>query len=101
MTRIELRPLEQVAVGTPLAADVRDDQGNLLVGAGTLLTERLSEQLARRGVETLPVALTHVLTEEERAALEARLAQRFSCVRGQPLMEQLYQMVLCYQMEKT
>lgn len=103
MTRIEHWPLAQVVAGTEVAADVMDGQGCLLLSGGSVLSERMREQLVRRGVETLPVRVEESLAEEEfaarRAALEAQLTERFSCVRGQPLMEQMLQLVLHYRLE--
>lgn len=103
MMRIEQRPLEQVAAGTPVAADVLDSQGNMLLKAGSVVSERLLEQLSRRGVTSLPVAVLEELTPEQRTArdeaLEAELTQRFSVVREQPLMARLYDLVLRYRRE--
>lgn len=99
MTRIEQRPLTQVAAGTRVAADVLDAQGCLLLSGGSVLTERMRDQLAQRGVVALAVSVEEVLGEEERAVLEAQLAERFSCVRGQPLMERLLQVVSRYRRE--
>lgn len=99
MMRIEQTPLQAAAEGMTVAADVRDAQGILLVGAGTVLTARLIEQLVRRGIESLPLAVSRVLTEEERAAVTAQLAERFSCVRGQPLTERLLELMLHHRLE--
>lgn len=99
MMRTEQIPMQEVAEGMTVAADVRDAQGTLLAGAGTALTARLIEQLARRGIESLPLAVARVLTAEERAAVTARLEERFACVRGQPLMERLFEQVLRHRLE--
>ena len=100
MMRIEQRPLAEIAAGTPVAADVADTQGGLLLKAGSVVTERAIKQLTQRGITSLPVEVTDEATPEERearsAALEVQLTDLFSAVREQPLMEQLYQLVLCY-----
>ncbi|MCW8918797.1 MAG: hypothetical protein OQL08_08290 [Gammaproteobacteria bacterium] len=102
MMRIEQRPLAQVAAGEVVAADVVDGQGNMLLGAGGVVNARILEQLARRGVVSLPLLVEVALSAEEvaarRAALEAQLDEQFACVRGQPLMEQLLQTVLRYRL---
>lgn len=99
MMRIERIPIQEAAAGMTVAADVRDTQGTLLVGAGTALTARLIEQLARRGIELLPLAVTHVLSGEECAAETAQLEERFACVRGQPLTERLLELMLHHRLE--
>lgn len=103
MMRIEQRPLAQVAAGEVVAADVVDGQGNMLLGAGGVVNARILEQLTRRGVVSLPLLVEVTLSAEEvaarRVALEAQFDERFACVRGQPLMEQLLQTVLRYRLE--
>lgn len=99
MWRIETVPLQQATEGMVVAADVRDAQGTLLVGAGTALTARLIEELARRNIESVPGAVAHVPTAEERAEIVARLEERFACVRGQPPMDHLFDMVVKLRVE--
>lgn len=104
MIRIEQRPLAEIAPGTPVATDVTDTQGGLLLKAGSVVTERTIKQLTQRGITSLPVAVTDEATPEERearsAALEAQLTDLFSAAREQPLMEQLYRLVLHYRQER-
>lgn len=103
MLQKKMVALAEVMPGMALANDVTDAQGNRLLGAGTALTERHLEQLARRGVETVEVLARLELSEEEltrrRAAIEAELEQRFRKVADQPLMRQLRALVLEHRME--
>lgn len=94
MMRVEQIPMRATAEGMTLAAGVRHGQGVLLVGAGTALSARLIEQLARRRIDSLPLAVAPAPTSEERTATTARLEERFARVRGQPLMDRLFEPVL-------
>lgn len=101
MMRIEYSPLGELAAGQAVAAEVRDAHGNLLIGAGTVLTEHLLAQLAKRGIQSLPVSIAHEPNAEVCAAIEAELARRFSNVRGQQLMNRLFDTVLHYRLEHS
>jgi len=94
--RVEEQALEQVSVGARVALDVMDARGDLLLGAGSVISERALQQLARRGVTALPVMVEETLTAAQRAALAAQLQAQFSSVRGQPLMEELLQLMQRY-----
>lgn len=94
--RVEEQALEQVSIGARVALDVVDARGDLLLGAGSVISERALQQLARRGVTALPVMVDETLTAAQRAALAAQLQAQFSSVRGQPLMEELLQLMQRY-----
>ncbi len=91
--------LADVTVGVQLAADVTDEKGHCLVPSGTVVTERLLEQLGRHGVSEVAVAAAPMSEEERRAARDAvtqRLERRFGLVKDDPLMAELYRLVLNY-----
>ncbi len=90
--------LADVTVGMRFATDVTDEKGQRLVPAGTVVTERLLEQLARHGICAVNVVAP--MSEEERHAaredVTQRLEHRFSLVKDDPLMAELYRLILNY-----
>lgn len=94
--------LAAVTAGMRLAADVTDSQGRCLVPAGTVIGERLAEQLARHGVDSVEVEVP--LSDEERRVARdevlQRLERRFGDVGDDPLMAELYRLVRDYQLGK-
>lgn len=93
--------LAEVTVGMRFATDVTDEKGLRLVSAGTDVTERLLEQLARHGI--CEVSVVAPMSEEERRAaredMTQRLEHRFSLVKDDPLMAELYRLILNYRIK--
>lgn len=100
--QIRQLPLEQTEIGMHLAVAVSDQAGRCLVPAGTIITERLLEQLNRHGVTTVTVLVSSSLSEEEkrlrREAITERLTRSFGCSIDKPLMTELYRLVLAYRL---
>lgn len=74
-TRIACLPPGQLTPGMTLAVPLLSAQGGVLLAAGTILDERALDNLRRRGVEFLTVALpdnrdADTIAREQRAAAE-------------------------------
>ncbi|MBI5901292.1 MAG: hypothetical protein HZB40_18990 [Rhodocyclales bacterium] len=96
--------LDGVVPGTRLAEDVRAGDGQVLLTAGTVLTEAALEKLAARGIATLAVArpCDEVELQAAREALELRLRQLFRhCDLEHPdaAARQLFEAVLAHRLE--
>lgn len=75
-------PLADALPGMVLSEPLHDAKGNVLLGAGMVLTETMLASLARHGIALLPIlgaAAAPALPDP--AAVQARLAQLF---RRQP-----------------
>lgn len=96
-------PLAELGPGAELAAPLADAQGRILFAAGTVLGAHQLQQLARRGVEAVPVWVTSTRTDAEvdrrRRELEAELGHRFRRVADQPLMKALAERVLRHRLK--
>lgn len=95
--------LEEVVAGQTLGAEVCDAQGNCLLAAGCVLSERHLMSLANKGVTRVSVQQPVVVSEQEhserRAQIEQQLEQRFRKMQDQPQMLKLKELVLRYRLE--
>jgi riboflavin biosynthesis pyrimidine reductase len=100
MREVRQVPLAELAPGAELGAPLADDQGRVLFAAGTTLGDQQLAQLARRGIESVPVWVASTESAEEaarrRRELEVQLAHRFRRVADRPLMKALAEWVLRY-----
>lgn len=96
-------PLGEAKVGARLAAPVLGADGQVLLAAGSILTEATLERLARRGVAN--VAVEALRDEAELAAAREALGERLAYVfrrcdlDGDGCAQMLYQAVLAYRLE--
>jgi hypothetical protein len=101
-------PLADVAPGTPLAGDLADDSGNVLLTAGTRLAPTLLASLARHGISVVPVAAGEASagseSPDDRAAraaeLRAALEKRFAGTGSNPASQALFETVLAHRLEQ-
>lgn len=95
------KSLREIEDGAILAADVLDSRDNVLLAAGTRLTRAHISLIERRGIKAVKLQLAEEVEQPgdtgpavDAAALAEALAGQervFSKVRGQPLMEVIYQ----------
>ena len=99
--RIRHIPLDQISPGTALGEAIRDGQGDVLLMAGTQLTEAHLTSLHRRGVCSVPIAEQETMSEQAleapQPAMHARLQHIFRHCLSEP-ERQLYQIILEYRM---
>ncbi|MDK9689976.1 hypothetical protein [Azospira sp.] len=97
-------PLAEVIPGTPLAADLADGEGQLLLTAGSRLDAHRLQQLARQGIATVPVPPPPPPpTPEEIARREGearlRMERRFTHAGHGQASRALFQVLLQRQLE--
>jgi len=88
-------PLTLATSGMILARDILREDGIILCGKGTGLSEALIERLKRLGVQTITVE-GHPIAEEGEKTLEGELAdleERFSPRAGDPLLMRLKEII--------
>lgn len=88
-------PLSLTTSDMALARDIRREDGIILCGKGTRLSEVLIERLKRLGIQTITVE-GHPVTEEGEKTLEGELAdleERFSPRTGDPLLMRLKEII--------
>ncbi|ROR32715.1 hypothetical protein [Inmirania thermothiophila] len=97
-------PLEEVPEGAELAAEVLDDEGRCLLGAGAFLGRDVIEGLARRGVRAVSIYVEAELDEAGLAARREAVAERVAHLfRGLPedgAAGELRRAVLAYRQER-
>lgn len=75
---LHLTPLTDVRPGMSLSDVLLDDNGNVLLAEGVVLTEAMLASLARHGVEALPIfQATAAAPAIDPAAVQARLDYLF------------------------
>jgi len=103
MTCIHTLPLEQVAPGMVLGADIRDAHGATLLAAGTELSESHLASLRRRDVRQATIEAREIVSEAEqevrREAIRARVRYLFRRAGEGEADRVLYQTVLEYRLE--
>ncbi len=88
-------PLSLATSDMVLARDIHREDGIILCGKGTSLSEALIERLERLGIQTITVE-GHPVTEEGEKTLEGELAdleERFSPRTGDPLLMRLKEII--------
>ncbi len=104
MSEIVQVALEDVPTDAVLAADLRDDQGRILLAVGALLSEAKVAVLRRRGIALVPITASEVLSSDEiqkrRGEVEVLLRQKFSLASETPVMTQLYRTLLAYRLTR-
>lgn len=96
-----LVPIADVKPGTLLAEDLCDGGGKLLRPAGYVLAQADLDNLLRRGVETLPVAIPRDSAEDDRLreAARARVLYIFRHCAEAPEAQALLHAVLAFRQE--
>ena len=88
----------EVPVGAVVARDVTDGGGQLLVPAGTEITEKMRDLLMRREIDSLEIKQAANLSEAELEQLTAELRERldlqFSTADDSAFMQQFKEMLL-------
>lgn len=103
---VRWQPLAETAPGTPLAADLNDGSGAMLLSAGTRLDARRLEQLARLGIATVPVAPPPEASGKggddalRAGEIRQRLERRFAQAGQGPASRVLFQLLLARQLER-
>lgn len=96
--------LDQVTVGTELAADLKDPSDALILPVGAVLSRTVLGKLQERGVSSVCVVVEESLSDEEREALrrqvEEQLSYRFRKAGDQPLMRELKQILLSHRLKE-
>ncbi len=94
-----LVPLCDAQAGAVVSEDIKDSAGQLLVPAGTELTEKLLALLERRQVERLSI-IDKIRDEEQKQHLirevQEKLDQQFVSVPDNDTMKELRAMLLRY-----
>jgi len=88
-------PLTLATSGMTLARDILREDGIILCGKGTVLSEALIERLKRLGVQTITVE-GHPIAEEGEKTLEGELAdleERFRPRTGDPLLMRVKEII--------
>lgn len=94
--------IDAAAAGMVLAASVSDHQGNLLLPAGSVLSETMLTSLRRRAIAAVPVCDDKVTAQDleaERARLSADLDLLFRAAGSSAAAAALRQGVSSYRME--
>ncbi|MDQ7837199.1 MAG: hypothetical protein RDU59_01745 [Thermodesulfobacteriota bacterium] len=88
-------PLTLATSGMSLARDILREDGIILCGKGTVLSEALIERLKRLGVQTITVE-GHPIAEEGEKTQEEELAdleERFRPRAGDPLLMRVKEII--------
>lgn len=117
-------PPEEIPPGTPLAADLTDEDGTVLLTAGTRLEVHRLAILVRQGITRLPVAplpppaaaAPRPVPEQPPASpevaaghpppnlreemLRAQLEQRFALAGESPASQALFRTLLAYRLQR-
>ncbi|CAB1371025.1 hypothetical protein [Denitratisoma oestradiolicum] len=91
-----MTPIPSIPPDTPLAESLLDEEGRVLLPAGTLLTGPLLSRLANRGIRELPVAPVEppeANADEREARLRLHLDQLFRHAGSGPAVEALRQAI--------
>lgn len=97
-------PLEDVAAGQVLGADILDERGGRILASGAVLTEQMLDLLGRRGINAVSVTCEEKLSPAEldakRREVAARLADMFRKVEGDPFMQEFRKILFEYRMRQ-
>jgi hypothetical protein len=102
INRFKVVALDDASAGMVLGAEVRDPQGNVLLAAGSQLTEALMRALQRRGVESVRIEDRSATPQElaaERERVRQRLAQLFRKPHPGAADALLREQLVAYRME--
>ena len=85
------KPLSDTRPGEHLAEDLKGPDGEVLLKADAMLSERSIAMLMQRGIESVPVriAIDPELLERESRRIEALLKERFRHCAEDRLMRQI------------
>lgn len=75
MSQYQQIKVRSLKVGQPLATDLTDDKGVLLLRAGVVITQGFIDTLTRRGIDTVAKRETEEARQEREAAEAAEAAQ--------------------------